>query len=161
MIIIRMSDSDSSIETKPRKPTSLRPQNENEQEAEDEIDVAGLVTKLLSDRKNANVLCDLLRNRSKCWQNCCHYQIIDLSKGLSKQMISTKKSYSLPSAPSKSGSFSRSTMDSWRARKLSQRKSMENGLPSKSKPSLEFYAKKHRLKTTQERVKHDHFWIYY
>ena len=61
-----MSDSDSSIETKPRKPTSLRPQNENEQEAEDEIDVAGLVTKLLSDRKNANVLCDLLRNRSKC-----------------------------------------------------------------------------------------------
>jgi len=53
-----MSDSDSEIELRQKPGTSLNAQSE---EVEDEIDIAGLVTKLLSDRKNANVLCDLLR----------------------------------------------------------------------------------------------------
>ena len=57
-----MSDSDSATESRERPGTSLRAQGDD---VEDEIDIAGLVTKLLSDRKNANVLCDLLRKRSK------------------------------------------------------------------------------------------------
>ena len=55
-----MSDSDSEIELRTKPGTSLNSQSVSE-DVEDEIDIAGLVTKLLSDRKNANVLCDLLR----------------------------------------------------------------------------------------------------
>ena len=59
-----MSDSDSEIEPRTKPGTSLNAQSVSE-DVEDEIDIAGLVTKLLSDRKNANVLCDLLRKWSK------------------------------------------------------------------------------------------------
>ena len=102
-----MSDSDSEIESRQRPGTSLNAESE---EVEDEIDIAGLVTKLLSDRKNANVLCDLLRKRSKIFFVNHERMSSDREKDSFKQMISTRKNYSLQLVPLKNGFSSKLTM---------------------------------------------------